>query len=648
MNMIIRRVPTLAELIAWTVLVVGMAMSAIAFRGLTGQIEKESRSQFNVECAEIRRLIEIRFNSYADVLFGLRGLFMHSSLVTRSDFHNYVQSLLATGRYRALENINFAQYVDATSMKSETEEVRSGVVAARYSGPRVQASDKRDEYHVVTYVEPLDAGASMVGVNLLAEKWGNAEAFREMRDTGQLTSWGSSNAGDDNLLIGLRLPIYRSGESVDTPEQRRQAIVGSIGIQLSLPVLLTDVLGPHEANSLHFQLRSIGKVRNSNSVARGANERWVFHSRTLPNRENAGPHSFVPSVGTFRSSSQLNFGGEVLELEFDGPVNAFSSTHLAIPYAILFLGIVISVLVFLFIQSLVRSGEKLAAAVRDRTSELERRNVELRSEMNARAELEHEMVDFVESGRRKLGQDLHDDLGQKITAVAFLVESLGRELRGSGASVADRFWKIRDYMIQAIAQIRVLSKGLYPVVLEEEGLVNALQHLAADVEMMFPVSCQFHCVTPVVVDNSTRALHYYRIAQEATRNAITHGGASSVIIELFSAGGVLQMRVVDDGTGFASRESQHREGIGLKIMRHRCNLLGLQLSLTRDANAKTVLQIGTGPIAGHGSWRTPIDHAPSSRSQDLRISETAIGSEWAPLAGKPRKPIKAPAAAMHA
>jgi two-component system CheB/CheR fusion protein len=131
---------------------------------------------------------------------------------------------------------------------------------------------------------------------------------------------------------------------------------------------------------------------------------------------------------------------------------------------------------------------------------------------------------------------------------------------------------------EAISQTRSLARGLAPVTLESEGLASALRELAANTEKMFSVACELDCSESVRNVPTATATHLYRIAQEAVSNAIRHGKATRVHIQLQVAAGQLHLKIEDNGSGIPDEPSRNR-GMGLRIMRYRSGIIGGLLSI---------------------------------------------------------------------
>jgi signal transduction histidine kinase len=148
--------------------------------------------------------------------------------------------------------------------------------------------------------------------------------------------------------------------------------------------------------------------------------------------------------------------------------------------------------------------------------------------------------------------------------------------------------KIGRLVNQAISQARELARGLLPLRPGPRGLVSALQNLACEVEDLFNVACHFKCDDSVLIDDINLATHLYRIAQEAASNAIRHGNASHIRIVIEAANDRFALKIEDDGSGFAEA-MQNKEGMGLRIMNYRANMIGGSLDVRRDPEGGTIV-----------------------------------------------------------
>ena len=135
------------------------------------------------------------------------------------------------------------------------------------------------------------------------------------------------------------------------------------------------------------------------------------------------------------------------------------------------------------------------------------------------------------------------------------VQVLREKLAAKAAPEVADTSRVMTLVEEGIVMARELARGLAPVELEAEGLMAALQELAASISKWSKVSCVFECESPVLVHDANTAMQLYRIAQESVSNAIRHGRAGHIVINLEKYGAGLALSVEDDGVGLPKLES---------------------------------------------------------------------------------------------
>jgi PAS domain S-box-containing protein len=201
-------------------------------------------------------------------------------------------------------------------------------------------------------------------------------------------------------------------------------------------------------------------------------------------------------------------------------------------------------------------------------------------DITERKQLEKEILEISEREQRRIGQDLHDGLCQQLTGIAFLMQALQQKLANAGSDNASQASQISSLLKEAVTQARNLSHGLYPVDPQPDGLMLALRELASSVRTFFNIDCILQCPGSVMIADNSAATHLYRIAQESVQNAIRHGKASRVTIELLTTRNGVQLSVLDNGVGFP-KPDQLKSGMGLRTMNHRANVIGATFSIAR-------------------------------------------------------------------
>lgn len=209
-------------------------------------------------------------------------------------------------------------------------------------------------------------------------------------------------------------------------------------------------------------------------------------------------------------------------------------------------------------------------------------------DITERKHLEKTILDISAREQQRIGQDLHDGLGQHLTGIAFMAKVQEQKLAERQMPEAADAAKIVRLVNDAVSRARVLAKGLAPVVGGAQGLMSALQLHAAEVEDLFGISCRFQCEPPVLVPDSTVATHLYHIAQEAVTNAIKHGRAQEILVWLSAVNDHGMLIVRDNGKGMVAPPGDHA-GMGLQIMKYRAGMIGGAIEIRGDKTQGTAV-----------------------------------------------------------
>ena len=194
-------------------------------------------------------------------------------------------------------------------------------------------------------------------------------------------------------------------------------------------------------------------------------------------------------------------------------------------------------------------------------------------------QLENEILAAGERERHRIGSDLHDGLGQQLTALELMCTVLKEDARENPA-MAKRLDTMGKLLREAIVQTRLLARGLVPVDSDPDALQIGLTELAERINSLGRSRCEFECREPVLLADAFVAGHLYRIAQEAVNNALKHARAKTVKIRLARADSALLLEITDDGDGLAKGRSATRGGgLGLGVMHHRASAIGAELTV---------------------------------------------------------------------
>lgn len=202
--------------------------------------------------------------------------------------------------------------------------------------------------------------------------------------------------------------------------------------------------------------------------------------------------------------------------------------------------------------------------------------------------LEKEILDIANQEQMRIGQDLHDGLGQHLTGITFLTRALEKKLSARALPEAAEAAEIVQLVIQALSQTRNLARGIFPVELESTGLGRAFRELASTVEELFGISCLVDCPENVMISSHSVANHLFRLAQEAINNSVKHGKASRLVIGLHDRDGRIELSIRDDGVGLP-RDGIKMKGLGLRIMGYRAQKIGAVFGIESPESGGTVV-----------------------------------------------------------
>ncbi|WP_279571373.1 sensor histidine kinase [Paraburkholderia sp. BL10I2N1] len=183
-----------------------------------------------------------------------------------------------------------------------------------------------------------------------------------------------------------------------------------------------------------------------------------------------------------------------------------------------------------------------------------------------------------EEERKRIAREMHDELGQQLTALRLNISALRIEFGADNPELLDRLQGLLSLCDQTMQVVRHAIVSMRPAALDA-GIIPALELLATTFSRDNNIACRLQTPKVTVVLDEEREAAMFRIAQEALTNAARHAHANQVTVSLSQADSFWLLEVHDDGCGFDS-ESARPRSFGLLGMRERALILGGQLSIT--------------------------------------------------------------------
>ncbi|GAA0683274.1 cache domain-containing protein [Marinobacterium maritimum] len=206
--------------------------------------------------------------------------------------------------------------------------------------------------------------------------------------------------------------------------------------------------------------------------------------------------------------------------------------------------------------------------------------------------LAHRSVLANVADRRRFSRELHDGINQLMVSVLYRIELAKRKLKNGDDSGLEDLDKGYEVLNEAIQEVRRISHDLRPTLLDDLGLQAALQGLLSRFEERTGIRLKVDIRLPVAVLPEDVEITIYRLVQEGLTNVERHADASLLKLSLWGQSGMLWLRLQDNGCGFDTEVLERFEGIGLRNMRERVELLGGEFRLLSKPGQGATLLVG--------------------------------------------------------
>jgi len=271
---------------------------------------------------------------------------------------------------------------------------------------------------------------------------------------------------------------------------------------------------------------------------------------------------------------------------------------------------------------------QVVAALEDRSGELsrtvgilnqhivERSNVErqLRESRTQLRRLSTRLLQIQEEERRRIAREIHDELGQTLTALQLDLAWLGQHLDGGPASVPEKVERMSSVVDATLESVQAIARNLRPALIDDLGLVAALEWQIREFEKRAGIPCRLTVEHDEITLDTDRSITVFRLVQEALTNVVRHAGATRVAIALRDDGGRLLVKVRDNGRGIRRHEMARHDALGLVGMRERVHLFGGRLRIEGRAGRGTLIRAEI-PVRdpAHATTEGPDDPHPDRR-----------------------------------
>ncbi|MBP7828589.1 MAG: CHASE domain-containing protein [Kiritimatiellae bacterium] len=539
-----RRFWTLSAVIA----ILGVTISLSVWRQRVLSEARALEADFGQEAETLRRATDREIRLFMEVLNSIRVLHSLAARISDEDFEEFVLKGMIH-QQRVLGAFGFVQ-----RLRPEQRAALEQPDAAGRPGIRVVGSDgrggyvpaaEREECFVLTYQTQPDRLGLPTGYDFAS--WPPAaRAIEAMETLDGPVLGGVATGGPDGSPPGWYVfsPIYYVAlEDVVFPPPGW--MVGFVTALLKPAEILDRVLLGVPA--LRFEVELVER-RAAGSDEKGmayehpvpvADRQWFFRCR---------PGPAYPRPRGLRESGLF-----------------------------LAIGLGLTGLISWQLAMVGRRTRQIERLVHVRTAALREAHERIAREMDERMRLEDEIHSTAAREQQRVGQDLHDSLGQKLTGALFLSRGLLRQLEQAGRDEQASARQVHDALKDTVAEVRRMARGLAPVSIGEDGLADALRRLADESRQTFGVDCVFQ-PSGGHPPTGPAAEQLYYIAREAVHNAARHGQPRRILLDLGEEEGRWKLVIEDDGCGLPP-DAPKKGGLGLRIMRHRAKTVGAQLEI---------------------------------------------------------------------
>jgi signal transduction histidine kinase len=529
-------------------------------------IEQDASARFAAMVNNAQATLNGRVKSYADVLRGTSSLFQTTETVTREQFHRYVKGLELDTEFPGIETVNFARQITDAERPAFEAEMRAELPNAGVdpSTFRIVPPGRRDQYTVLTYIEPRDPWTNRYGLDLQARAT-VALTLANSRDTGESSTSGTRvKLHTSGSGLAMRMPVYRPGMPLKTVEDRRAAYIGSVGIGFGVDRLVHGVLDTLP-QGMHLVITGMSPDEVPGGP-RGVYRRMVFFDNMVGKQ--------VPAAEAFQLSLPIGVSKRDWVSVFSIPKSKLNSDlDSYLPLAAMLVGALGTFLLFTLYQTLSSSRQRAMTLAREMTQELRASEARLQQTNERLRRLAAHAENIKESERKRIAREIHDDLGQNLLALRIEADLLASRTAEKHPHLHARARWTRDQIDTTIKSVRQIINDLRPNVLDL-GLNAAVDWQIREFQRRTGVPCELIQESDEIPVSDRCATALFRILQESLTNIARHAFATHVRVELDCNTDRVSMSVIDNGVGIKANGGHKAGSFGLVGVEERVRILG--------------------------------------------------------------------------
>jgi signal transduction histidine kinase len=336
-----------------------LLLTLLAALAVDRAIDRREDQALDNLAVEVATLVDRRTDTYAEKLFGLRGLFSGSTNVSPRDYEQFLASQELIRRLPTIRAVSFVEYLRDDQRAAYERRRRREMAASRLPYPpfEIRPSFSRPAYAVITYVHPLvERNVSAIGADLLT-LGARQVAIERARDTGRITAPLPLRLVQDplDLSVVLFLPVYRGANQQPAAAARQERFLGVVTVAVRLRDLLSDLPRADSTTVKLYDDGLAGTVRTPRLLFAQRNAPDDARSRTLP----------------------LDTAGRRWRLEYATGAPLVGALERTVPAVIVGMGLVFSLLAGAFVHSLTVGRRNALADLERNRRELQRSNEEL-------------------------------------------------------------------------------------------------------------------------------------------------------------------------------------------------------------------------------------------------------------------------------